>query len=228
MSGNSLSKQSVKSPDRDIFGFAARSGDRSLNSHACGSALKRGFDLLVSAAFLCTLFPFVYLVVGAAIKCTSAGPVLFRQKRHGRNGRIFTCLKFRSMQVNATADSEPSHANDPRITALGRFLRRTFIDELPQFINVLRGDMSIVGPRPHMLDDTRRFSRSSEHYMRRLTVRPGITGLAQVMGYRGEVRTDEDLAGRIRYDLWYIDHWSFSLDLYIFLRTSRNFLTADD
>jgi len=196
--------------------------------HADGGVFKRGFDLLVSAVFLCTLFPLVYLVVGAAIKCTSAGPVLFRQKRHGKDGRVFTCLKFRSMRVNPTADTEPSHADDPRITPLGRFLRRTFIDELPQFINVLRGDMSIVGPRPHMLDDTRRFSLGSEHYMRRLAVRPGITGLAQVLGYRGEIRTEEDLAGRIRYDLWYIDHRSFSLDMRIFFRTLRSFLTAAD
>lgn len=211
---------------RNISYVLVRSKDRSLNSYANGLALKRGFDLLVSAIFLCTLFPFIWLVVGTAIKCTSAGPVLFRQKRHGRDGRIFTCLKFRSMQVNAASDTEPSYANDPRITPLGRFLRRTFIDELPQFINVLRGDMSIIGPRPHMLDDTRRFSLNSENYMRRLTVRPGITGLAQVLGYRGEVRTDEDLAGRVRYDLWYIDHWSFQLDLHIFFRTLRNFLTA--
>jgi len=194
--------------------------------HAGGPALKRAFDLLVSAVFLCSLFPLIYLVVGAAIKCTSPGPVLFRQKRHGKDGRIFTLLKFRSMQVNATADTEPSRTDDPRITPLGRFLRRTFIDELPQFINVLRGEMSVIGPRPHMLDDTRRFSRGVADYMRRLTVRPGITGLAQVLGYRGEVRSGEDLAGRLRYDLWYIDHWSFPLDLRIFLRTLRSFLTA--
>jgi len=228
MQGNGLSRSTEKSrgifSDRKIPRFAARSGDRPLHSLAAGWVLKRGFDLLVSAIFLCTLFPFIYLVVGAGIKCTSAGPVLFRQKRHGRNGRIFTCLKFRSMLVNPTADVAPSHADDPRITPLGRVLRYTFVDELPQFINVLRGDMSIVGPRPHMLDDTRRFSRNAEGYMRRLSVRPGITGLAQMLGYRGEVRTHEDLAGRIKYDLWYIDHWSFALDLCIFFRTLRSFL----
>jgi len=182
--------------------------------------------MLVSAVFLCTLFPVVYVIAGAAIKCTSPGPVLFRQKRHGRDGRVFTCLKFRSMRVNTAADAESECGNAMRITPPGRFMRRTFIDELPQFINVLRGDMSVVGPRPHMLDDTRRFSRSADGYMRRLTVRPGITGLAQVLGYRGEVRTEEDLAGRIRCDLWYIDHWSFALDMRIFLRTLRDFLTA--
>lgn len=201
---------------------------RDLTTCAGGLALKRCFDLSVSALFLCTLFPFVFLIVGTAVKCSSPGPVLFRQKRHGRNGHVFTCLKFRTMRVNDAADTRPARNNDSRITPLGRFLRRTYIDELPQFINVLRGDMSIIGPRPHMLDDTRRFSLNSEHYMRRLAVRPGITGLAQVLGYRGQVRTDKDLAGRIKYDLWYIDHWTFPLDVCIFLRTLHNFLVPED
>jgi len=230
MQENGLSKQTEKRNElflhRNISYFIARSGIQPLNSYTVGLALKRGFDLLVSFVFLFTLFPFIYIIVGAAIKCTSAGPVLFRQKRHGKDGRVFICLKFRSMQVNSTADTESSHANDPRITPLGRFLRRSFIDELPQFINVLRGDMSVIGPRPHMLEDTRRFSLNTENYSRRLTVRPGITGLAQVLGYRGEVRSEEDLAGRIKYDLWYIDHWSLPLDLCIFFRTLHSFLTA--
>lgn len=232
MQGNGLSEQTEKRDEifrrRNISCFIVRSGVRPLNSRANGSVLKRSFDLSVSVVFLFTLFPVIYVIVGAAIKCTSAGPVLFRQKRHGKNGRVFTCLKFRSMHVNSTADTESSSGNDPRITPLGRFLRRSFIDELPQFINVLLGDMSIIGPRPHMLDDTLRFSRSSENYMRRLEVRPGITGLAQMLGYRGPIRTGEELAGRIKCDLWYIDHWSLSLDLYIFFRTLRDFLTAGD
>jgi len=230
MSVNSLPKRARNKKEllkRDISWIISHSGNHILNQYSTGLTLKRSFDILVSALFLCTLFPFIYIVVGLAIKCTSSGPILFRQKRHGKDGRIFVCLKFRSMFVNHTADSEPSRKNDPRVTPLGKFLRRTFIDELPQFINVLRGDMSIIGPRPHMLDDTRRFSRYAEGYMRRLTVRPGITGLAQVSGYRGEVRDDNDLAGRIMYDLWYIDHWSFSLDLCVFFKTVRNFLIAD-
>lgn len=199
-----------------------------LTLYAGGLALKRCFDLLVSVIFLCTFFPLIFLIVGTAIKCTSPGPVLFRQKRHGKNGRVFTCLKFRTMRVNDDADTQPARENDPRITPLGRFLRRTCIDELPQFINVLRGDMSIIGPRPHMLDDTRRFARDADDYMSRLTVRPGITGLAQVRGYMGKVRTPEDLAGRIWYDLYYINHWSFSLDICIFLRTFHNFLIGNN
>lgn len=212
----------------NISRYASHAGGRDLTVYAGGLALKRCFDLSVSVLFLCTFFPFVFLIVGTAIKCSSPGPVLFRQKRHGKNGHVFTCLKFRTMRVNDAADTRPAHKDDSRITPLGRFLRRTYIDELPQFINVVRGDMSIIGPRPHMLDDTRRFSLNSDNYMRRLTVRPGITGLAQVLGYRGEVRTDEDLAGRIKYDLWYIDHWTFSLDVCIFLRTLHNFLTVED
>lgn len=210
----------------NISRHVSRPEGRNLTVYAGGLALKRGFDLLVSVVFLCTLFPPVFLIVGTAVKCTSPGPVLFRQQRHGKNGRVFTCLKFRTMRVNDTADTQPAQQNDSRITPLGRCLRRTFIDELPQFINVLRGDMSIIGPRPHMLDDTRRFALDADDYMSRLTVRPGITGLAQVKGYTGEIRTQEDLAGRIWYDLYYIEHWSFSLDVCIFLRTLRNFLTG--
>ncbi len=220
---------SNKIPRRlNISWYLSRPEGRDLTLCAGGLALKRCFDLTVSALFLCTLFPFVFLIVGTAVKCSSPGPVLFRQKRHGKNGREFTCLKFRTMRVNDAADTQPARRNDSRITPLGRFLRCTSIDELPQFINVLRGDMSVIGPRPHMLDDTRRFSLNSEHYMRRLAVRPGITGLAQVLGYKGEVRTDKDLAGRIKYDLWYIDHWSFSLDVCVFLRTLHNFLVPED
>ena len=212
----------------DISRYESCPEGRNLTMHIGGLVLKRCFDLAVSAAFLCTLFPLVYLIVGTAIKCTSPGPVLFRQKRHGKNGRVFTCLKFRTMHVNDTADTQPARKNDSRITPLGRYLRRSCIDELPQFINVLWGDMSIIGPRPHMLDDTRRFSRNAEDYMSRLTVRPGITGLAQVQGYMGEVRTPEDLTGRTWYDLYYIDHWSFTLDICIFFQTLRNFLVGDN
>ncbi len=195
--------------------------DFRLCGYARGDTLKRGVDLLVSFVFLCTLFPVVFLVMGVAIRCSSPGPVLFCQKRHGKGGRIFTCIKFRTMQMNDTADCQPTWPDDPRITPLGRFMRRTFIDELPQFINVLRGDMSIIGPRPHMLHDTARFSHEVKNYSLRLTVRPGITGLAQVMGFRGEIRTREDIEQRVRYDLWYIRHRSAALDMWIFCRTFR-------
>ena len=181
--------------------------------------LKRSFDIFVSLLFVCTLFPLCYLLIGLVIKCTSKGPVLFGQRRSGLNDKTFICLKFRTMVVNDEADIRQATENDKRITCIGHFLRRTSLDELPQFLNVLKGDMSIIGPRPHMLCQTRTYGIRIPGYMRRLSVRPGITGLAQVLGYRGEIRTDADMARRLRLDLWYIDHWSFRLDMLIFFRT---------
>ena len=190
--------------------------------------LKRVVDVAVSAVFLCTVFWIVYAAVGVGIKCTSRGPVLFRQRRHGRDGMLFTCLKFRTMKENGDADTRPARGNDPRVTRVGRFLRRTYLDELPQFINVLRGEMSLIGPRPHMEYDTYRFRQEVEGYAKRLSVRPGITGLAQILGYRGEVFTHEDIEGRVRYDLWYIRHWSGTLDAWIFLHSLGAFLTMGE
>lgn len=158
-----------------------------------------------------------------AIKFTSRGPILFKQQRHGINGRVFTCLKFRTMKINSEADTLQATRNDKRLTSIGNFLRETSLDELPQFINVLKGDMSIVGPRPHMLYHTEIYSSAIPDYRQRLSVKPGITGLAQVLGYRGETPNVEDMAHRIRLDLWYIGHRSFRLDLYIFLRTLQKF-----
>lgn len=187
-------------------------------------AFKRLFDIMVSVIFLCTLFPFAYVIIGTAVKCSSPGPVLFRQRRHGRDGRVFTILKFRTMRPNGESDTMQAVHNDSRLTRIGGFLRRTSLDELPQFINVLMGDMSIVGPRPHMLRHTEMYSALIPGYARRLSVRPGITGLAQVLGYRGETPAAADMARRVRLDLWYISHRSARLDLYIFARTIRSML----
>lgn len=181
--------------------------------------LKRSFDICISFLFVCTLFPLLYIFIGIAIKCTSKGPVLFEQRRSGLNDKTFICLKFRTMVVNDEADTRQATEDDRRITCIGHFLRRTSLDELPQFINVLKGDMSIVGPRPHMLCQTRVYASRIPGYMKRLSVRPGITGLAQILGYRGEIRTDADMVHRLRLDLWYIDHWTLQLDIYIFFRT---------
>jgi len=164
------------------------------------------------------------MVIGAGIKLTSAGPVLFRQRRSGLGNRPFTCLKFRTMVMNEEADVRQATGDDRRITPIGRILRRTSLDELPQFINVLRGEMSLIGPRPHMLYHTDMYAALIPGYMRRLSVRPGITGVAQMLGYRGETAEPADMARRVRLDLWYIDHRSFRLDLYIFLKTLRGFL----
>jgi len=159
-----------------------------------------------------------------AVKLTSAGPVLFKQRRSGLDNRTFTCLKFRTMVVNDQADTLQAASNDRRITRIGQFLRATSLDELPQFINVLRGDMSIVGPRPHMLYHTSMYASAIPDYMRRLSVKPGITGVAQILGYRGETPELADMKRRVRLDLWYVDHQSFKLDLHIFIYTLFDFL----
>ena len=183
--------------------------------------LKRSFDIAFSSMVLiCS--PIVFIPVAIAVKFSSPGPVFFRQKRTGYRGCEFNCLKFRTMRVNADADSRQATGNDPRKTKVGDFLRRTSIDELPQFINVLRGDMSIVGPRPHMLAHTEQYRELIDHYMIRHMVKPGITGWAQVTGFRGN--TDElwKMQGRVDRDVWYIEHWSFMLDIKIIVKTVAN------
>lgn len=189
--------------------------------------VKRLFDLVVSGLFLCTLFPFIYLVVGLAIKCTSPGPIFFKQKRTGKNGAEFWCYKFRSMRVNAQSDSLQATKNDPRKTRLGSFLRKSNIDELPQLINVFRGDMSLVGPRPHMLKHTEQYSALIDKYMVRHLIKPGVTGWAQVNGFRGETRELWQMEGRVQHDVWYIEHWSFILDFYIIYKTIRNIIQGE-
>lgn len=190
--------------------------------------LKRLFDLAFSLVFLCTLFPVIYIVAGTAIKISSPGPVFFRQKRSGEGGREFWCYKFRSMSVNRDSDRLQATRNDPRKTRVGNFLRKTNIDELPQFINVLLGDMSIVGPRPHMLKHTEEYSRLIDKYMVRHLVKPGITGWAQVNGFRGETRELWQMEGRVERDIWYLEHWTFMLDLYIIYRTVKNVLQGEE
>ncbi len=186
--------------------------------------LKRFFDITVSCIVVCTLLPLVYLIIGTAVKLTSKGPVLFRQQRSGLGNKTFTCLKFRTMVVNEEANILSAVDNDKRITTIGKFLRKTSLDELPQFINVLRGDMSIIGPRPHMVYHTKTYSALIPDYIRRLSVKPGITGLAQILGYCGEAPEQIDMEHRIRLDLWYIDHYTFKLDLRIFIYTLLDFL----
>lgn len=184
--------------------------------------LKRAFDILFSVLFLCTLFPFIFIFVAIMTKATMPGPIFFRQKRSGLNGEEFYCLKFRSMRVNDDADILQATKEDPRKTKFGNIMRKTNIDELPQFINVLMGDMSIVGPRPHMIKHTEEYSRIIDKYMIRHYVKPGITGLSQVTGFRGETKELFQMEGRIQGDIWYIEHWSFGLDLYIIYKTVAN------
>lgn len=184
--------------------------------------IKRGFDLLFSTLVLILFYPLVYIPVAIAIKVSSPGPIYFKQERTGYRGRTFKCYKFRTMRVNNDSDKAQATRHDPRKTRIGDFLRRTSIDELPQFINVWRGEMSVVGPRPHMLIHTQEYSKLVDMYMVRHTVKPGITGWAQVNGYRG--LTDElwKMQKRVEYDVWYIENWSFFLDLKIIVRTIIN------
>ena len=190
-------------------------------------ALKRAFDIVFSLTFLCTLFPIIFVVVAAITKITMPGPIFFRQKRNGLNDKEFYCYKFRSMKVNAQADTLQATKDDPRKTKWGNIMRKTNIDELPQFINVLLGDMSIVGPRPHMLKHTEEYSKLINKYMVRHLVKPGITGWSQVTGYRGETKELKDMEGRIRGDIWYIEHWSFGLDLFIIYKTVANVIQGE-
>ena len=183
--------------------------------------LKRAFDIVVSSIFLC-FYPLIYIPIAITIKITSPGPVYFKQLRTGYRGTAFMCLKFRTMHVNKDSDKAQATKNDPRKTRFGHFLRRTNLDELPQFINVLKGDMSLVGPRPHMLKHTEDYSKLVDRYMVRHLVKPGITGWAQVNGYRGI--TDElwKMEKRVQHDVWYIENWTFFLDLKIMVRTIIN------
>lgn len=189
--------------------------------------IKRTFDIIVSGLFLCTLFIPILLIVAIVSKITMPGPLFFRQKRTGYNGRDFYCLKFRSMRVNKDSDKVQATKDDPRITKWGAFMRHTNIDELPQFINVFIGDMSLVGPRPHMLAHTEYYSKYISEYMIRHFIRPGITGWAQTHGERGETRTVHDMERRVEKDIWYLEHWSFWLDIGILLKTVFDTLHGD-
>lgn len=189
---------------------------------------KRAFDFVVSLLFLCTLFPIILIIVAIVSKMTMPGPLFFKQKRTGYDGKDFICYKFRSMKVNKDSDKVQAVKDDPRVTKWGLLMRHTNIDELPQFINVLKGNMSIVGPRPHMLAHTDYYSQLISDYMIRHYVKPGITGWAQTHGERGETKTVDDMKRRVEKDIWYIEHWSFWLDIQIILKTVADAIHGDD
>ena len=189
--------------------------------------IKRCFDIVFSILVLLTVFPLLYIFAGALIKMSSKGPILFKQKRNGLYGKVFECYKFRTMLMNEDADTLQAVKDDPRATKIGSFLRRTNMDEFPQFINVLMGDMSVVGPRPHMLKHTEQYSAFIDKYMIRHLVKPGITGWAQITGYRGETRTLEQMEGRVKRDVWYLENWSFFLDLKIVVVTIINMFKGE-
>ena len=189
---------------------------------------KRVFDLIFSALVVIGVLSWLYPLVALLIKLSSKGPVLFKQARSGVNNREFMCYKFRSMTQSKDADTKQASKEDARITKIGSFLRKTSLDEFPQFINVFMGDMSVVGPRPHMLVHTEEYSTLINKYMVRQLVKPGITGAAQIKGYRGETKELKDMEGRVRLDVWYIENWSLSLDINIVFHTVWNVFKGDE
>lgn len=186
--------------------------------------VKRIFDILIAALVIITILPWLTPVIAILIKAGSKGPVFFLQKRSKKYNGVFTCIKFRSMIINENADFLPAAKNDSRITPIGKFLRRSFVDELPQFINVLLGDMSVIGPRPHMLSEHFKFEAAVPHYHLRQNVKPGITGLSQVIGLEGAANTTKRMNDRVMIDNFYIRHWSLKLDLIILFRTTCKML----
>lgn len=189
---------------------------------------KRVFDLIFSLLTIVFVLSWLYPFIAVLIKLSSKGPVLFKQSRSGVNNEEFLCYKFRSMTMSAEADTKQATKGDVRITKIGAFLRKSSLDEFPQFFNVFMGDMSIVGPRPHMLKHTEEYSELIQKYMVRQLVKPGITGAAQVKGYRGETQELQDMEGRVRLDVWYIENWSLSLDINIIFHTVWNAFKGDE
>jgi len=190
-------------------------------------AFKRLFDIVFSLLVIAGLLTWMIPIIALFIKFESRGPIFFKQGRPGIDEKEFFCYKFRSMHINKTTEKEASK-NDPRVTKIGKFIRKTSIDEMPQFLNVLLGDMSVVGPRPHLWSQNKAYGNKIKKYMVRHYVKPGITGLAQVRGFRGEIETDEDMINRIKYDVFYIENWSLILDIKIIVQTVVNIFKGED
>lgn len=190
--------------------------------------VKRTFDIFFSFLVIFFILSWLTPIIAIFIKLESKGPVFFKQSRNGFNYKEFDCYKFRSMKPNEDAHLYQATKNDLRVTKVGRFLRKTSIDELPQFFNVFFGDMSVVGPRPHMVSHTNMYAKRIDKFMVRHFVKPGITGLAQVKGFRGEVETDKDIIGRVKYDIFYLENWSLLLDLKIIAQTFFNALKGEE
>lgn len=187
--------------------------------------MKRVFDVLFSLALFILVFSWLFPIIALLVKLSSPGPVFFKQKRTGLDGEPFYCYKFRTMRPNKESDSKQATQNDARITKIGAILRKTSLDELPQFWNVLIGDMSVVGPRPHMLQHTKMYAKLIEPFMVRHWVKPGITGLAQSKGYRGETKEVRQMYQRVRMDVFYIQNWFFLFDIKIIYQTALNMIT---
>jgi putative colanic acid biosysnthesis UDP-glucose lipid carrier transferase len=190
--------------------------------------IKRLFDIVFSSLVLITVFPFLFLFASIGIKLSSPGPIFFKQKRKGYRGKPFICYKFRTMRVmDKSLEVVQAKPNDPRKFKFGDFLRRTNLDEFPQFINVLKGEMSVVGPRPHMVEHDEMYSKIIKEYNVRFFAKPGLTGWAQVNGYRGATDDPELMRKRVEHDIWYIENWSFGLDIKIILMTIFKMIKGD-
>jgi putative colanic acid biosynthesis UDP-glucose lipid carrier transferase len=188
---------------------------------------KRTFDIFFSIILILTIFPWLFPLLMLFVKLSSKGPIFFKQERSGEQNKTFWCYKFRTMKVNDLSDELQATKDDKRITPVGKFLRRSNLDELPQFFNVLWGDMSVVGPRPHMLKHTKEYSELISAFLVRHLVKPGITGWAQVNGFRGETINIEQMEKRVEFDIWYIENWSFLLDMKIIYLTIRNMFSGN-
>lgn len=181
--------------------------------------LKRSLDIFFSLAFLVTVGWFVLIIIALLIALSSKGPVIFRQWRNGYRGQRFVCYKFRTMYFNENDEFEQAKENDDRVTYIGKFLRKTSLDELPQIFNVLKGDMSLVGPRPHPIPLDDQYAEKWNTYLSRYQSKPGLTGLAQIKGFRGITETESDMKGRLRFDLLYVKRRNIFLDLSIILKS---------
>ena len=190
--------------------------------------VKRVFDIVFSSLVIIFLLSWLTPLIAILIKLESKGPVFFKQSRNGFNYKEFDCYKFRSMTPNKDAHLYQATRGDQRVTKIGKVIRKTSIDELPQFFNVLFGDMSVVGPRPHMVSHTYMYAKKIDKFMVRHFVKPGITGLAQISGFRGEVESDKDIIGRVKYDIFYIENWSLLLDLKIIIKTFTNAIIGEE
>lgn len=190
--------------------------------------LKRVFDIIFSSLAIAFVISWLFPIIAIFIRMESSGPVIFKQKRSGKNNKPFVCYKFRTMTVNKDSDLKQATKFDKRITKVGAFLRKTNLDELPQFFNVLKGEMSVVGPRPHMLRHTEEFSKAVDKFMLRHSIKPGITGLAQAKGYRGETNTVAKIKNRVKLDRFYVENWSLLFDLKIIMMTVSSMIKGDE
>jgi len=190
--------------------------------------IKRIFDIVFSTLVIVFILSWLTPIIAILIKLESKGPVFFKQSRSGFSHSEFGCYKFRSMTVNSNANVKQATKNDARITKVGKFIRKTSIDELPQFFNVFLGDMSVAGPRPHMISHTNMYSKKVDKFMVRHLVKPGITGLAQVSGFRGEIESDKDIINRVRFDIFYVENWSLLMDLKIVIQTFINAIRGEE